>query len=276
MPALAAILIPVCLLGAGLAAVAAWRVRGTTLIHPCIWVCIHFAVSASLPFCTSEGLRFVVTCSTLLPFISLLGSRRPHDRGWHFVVLTLWIVISQPGWQAFFLRTGGAFALTDARLFLTWALLIGSALTYLPTRNWVSAMFAGAGQGLLLAPTLLGVQWNQLLFELSAELLQLVGLALVLVRSRLGRPPIAPISAAWLRYRDGFGAVWGLRLLERLRGQVFARSWDLTLKWQGFEGEAYWSAEQRQLIAQELRNVTRRFESQTSNEERLTEPATSD
>ena len=120
-------------------------VRGTTLLPPMVWAVISGVSLAAIgalegfqPVQTisRDALRFAVTVGTFCPVMAVLGAKRPQDRGWQWIVLSLWAVAVWPAVQAALLPAG-----TVIDLFIVWKLfLVGlvvvGLLNYLPTQYW--------------------------------------------------------------------------------------------------------------------------------------------
>ena len=146
----------------------------------------------------------------------------------------------------------------------------------LPTRHALAGLLFAISQACLLS--------DMLPFPLPRKVEPLWGLALALatlvlvnLRAAPARPGVAPLDRIWLDFRNGYGAVWGLRVAERVNATAEANNWNVRLTWQGFtEGNkpATWqnpakTAEvQRSFIA-----LLRRFVSASWIERRLGGPS---
>jgi len=257
---------------------------GTTLFAPCVWALVSTASLAldaiveSLPGNAEHGiglsaLRFAAAAGSLCPLMAVLGAKRPQNRGWQWVVLTLWLVVVWPAAQAVLIPTG-----LRIELFVVWKLflvgLIGvGLLNYLPTRNWPSACFVTAGQMVLLDNFL----WSWSLVDPHWVLA--VGLscflaAAILVWVRIPKkqpqdgsespPSLAEFNQRWLNFRNTFGALWALRILARLNQTAEVSHWPMRLDWSGFVlSEATVAkeptAEQLNELEQAMSTLLRRF-----------------
>lgn len=170
-------------------------------------------------------LRFIAAVSTTCPAVSILGAKRPHDQAWNFIVASLWLVLAMPAGKALLLDPGKPFGLHPAQTWFVGALVLVGLANVLPTRFWAAGLLFAAGQyGLLFAP-----QWSPL-----------IGLALCVVATLLTAVQLTPRSSprpwdrVWLDFRDLYGALWGLRLMERLNSVAQASGWDVRLSWWGF------------------------------------------
>src|SRR4051794_207498 len=82
-------------------------VAGTTLTAPWWWSVVSLLALALAEFVTAfwksdsdpsaAALRFIAATSTFCPLMALLGAKRPQDRGWQFIVFSLWVVLALPG-----------------------------------------------------------------------------------------------------------------------------------------------------------------------------------
>jgi hypothetical protein len=236
-----------------LVAAIGWRrLRGTTLAAPAAW-----AAASGLALTVVEaGLawrqappdelpaalwRYAAAVSTCCPLMAVLGAKRPQDRGWQWVVVALWATLLVPAIQAL-----AASSAERLELFIVWrglllALVGMGLLNYLPTAFALPALLWAAGQGLLLAPYLFaeagGAPWRH------AGLIGL--LSALLAAHRAGeshdRPAVDPgasrleeINRRWRAFRDGWGAFWALRVLQRINQTAELSRWPLRLEWSGF------------------------------------------
>ncbi|NOY29401.1 MAG: hypothetical protein GXP28_04260 [Planctomycetes bacterium] len=262
-----------------------WRqARGTTLRAPCLWALVSVASVAlgaaieSLPGNAEHGiglsaLRFATAASTFCPLMAILGSKRPQNRGWQWVVLTLWIVVVWPAAQAVLIPTGLRLELSVVwKLFLLGLVVIG-LFNYLPTRNGLAACVFVAGQMVLLDSYL----WNWNL--VSPQWAPAVGLGCFLAAAlRVGirnhkkkkrddsesKLDLAELDRRWLDFRDAYGALWALRILARINQTAEVQGWPMRLVWSGFtlhpvKEVAKLSEEQLEELRTALSTLLRRF-----------------
>ncbi len=228
------------------------QVRGTTLWAPCVWALISTAslagavefVAASSDFGLGlSALQFVAAASTLCPLMAVLGAKRPQNRGWQWVVLTLWIVVVWPAAQAVLIPTGLHVEIFVAwKLFLIGLVLVG-LLNYLPTRHGLAACFFAVGQMAMLDSYLwkwsaAGPQWA-LAIGLSCFLMAafLAAIRNHKTKKRVRSKPQSELEALdqrWLDFRDAFGALWALRILARVNQTAEVSPWPMRLAWSGF------------------------------------------
>jgi hypothetical protein len=246
--------------------------RGTTLMLPCLWVATSaaaLAVTAVLEIVwpNAEGIgisaiRFAAYASTLCPIVAVLGAKRPQDRGWQWVVLTLWLVMVWPAAQALANPAGPRVELAMLwKLFIVGVIALGP-LNYMATRNTVAALFCAVDKVLLLSEHL-GFRQSSV-WDLSAALTCFL-LAAVIVMKERAKETHADVcgtqTARWLKFRDCYGAFWGLRILLRVNETAVLRQWPVRLAWHGFErvGEQSPDGAQEAEIEQTLDTLLRRF-----------------
>ena len=139
-------------------------------------------------------------------------------------------------------------------------------LTYLPTRFGIVALLVAVGQVALLwdllpgLPALGTTDWRLMIAAICFAMATAAGM--------LARPRNAnhPFDARWLRFRDRFGAMWGLRVIERVNAAATMYGWPFSLTWTGFyfhDAESSWddvSEEVEADLRQTVDNLLRRFE----------------
>ena len=268
---------------AGLLIVGVRQVRGTTLRAPCIWALVSTLSLAFVALVEARyvrdgtgiglsALRFAAVASTFCPLMAVLGAKRPQNRGWQWVVLTLWLVVAWPAVQAVLLPAGARIELFIAwKLFLVGLVAVGM-LNYLPTRNGGAAILVALGQLVLLDDYL----WRWL--PVAAEWVWAAGLACFLLAAilaafghcaRKGRLAtagrgIGEFDRRWLEFRDAYGALWALQIVARVNQTAELRDWPLRLAWSGFvsaraEESSELTSEQSQELELALSTLLRRF-----------------
>jgi hypothetical protein len=263
-------------LGTGALARQRQNVAGTTLVAPWWWTLASLwsialaggampwmAASSAAPL--AEGLYYAAAVTSFCPVVAALGAKRPQDRAWQFVVLSLWIVLILPAAEAAIMRPGQMFEIQGARAWFLLVLIAVGAANSLPTRFWLSSLLFAAGQCVLLAKYLpLGIAG-------PAEWSPLVGLGLgvaALAVASLGlsrREVRAPLDRVWLDFRDTFGALWSLRVAHRMNNAASLYDWKIGLSWWGFhaaDGSPAPSELPHELardVRQNLDNLLRRF-----------------
>ncbi len=221
------------------------RVAGTTLVAPWAWsgAALTAVAVVEVGLLAGQGnvspssaghLRFLAAACTFCPVVALLGAKRPQDRAWQFIVLTLWVVIVMPVGEALLNRPGAALVLHPGRLgFLLTLVGVGMA-NRLATRAWPAGLLWGLGQILLLAEHV-----NALPVQASGARAACSGLALLagaLLWPMYRRPVMAAgdaLQRLWLDFRDAFGTVWSLRVLQRFNAAAQQQRHGLHLTWHG-------------------------------------------
>jgi hypothetical protein len=275
--------------GAVLALAAWWHgraaVRGTTLREPWTW-----RLLAALTVCggaaarlASNGqpgwehpLSFALAVTLFCPTISLLGARRPHHLAWQLIVVTLWCILALPALELALLGRGEVLAIRDFRGWFLWLLIGGELVNRLGTRLWWVGC-GSAGLAMLLLSEHLPLLRQPV--DDRAWLLAAVGSPLLMLamarRFRAVAPrTLHPLDQAWLDFRDRFGTLWSLRVMERLNSLADTQDWPLRLGWTGWRSAVHRTdhraghaprIEQDTAIPASLRqalvNLLRRFES---------------
>jgi hypothetical protein len=218
------------------------HLRGTTLQAPIVWAGIALGVIALVEMLlggssspTADGWRCLAALGTFCPSMALLGAKKPQDRGWQFVVVTLWLVLALPVVQNLVFSPSARLDLHPAwRWFLM--LLIGIGVSnYLPTRFVGPAIFIGGAQSLLLHSQL-SLPWNASSHAAVVVALVVWAVASCWIGLSSQRLTLAhnPADQVWLDFRNAFGAVWALRVLERVNSAARQANRPERLRWQGF------------------------------------------
>jgi len=238
------------------------KVRGTTLLAPLLW-----AIAAGLGLTAGEAffsaadanvstlfvsiLRYATAIATLCPLMAVLGAKRPQNRGWQWVVLSLGLILMLPAAQSMLISPG-----RHLELFAAWRLFLGAMLglgllNYLPTRFWLAAVLVVFGQALFLDPFLwdqpfVSVEWGRLagaVCFLAAVVTVRIQLIFEAKASRhAGLGVVSPglwselngYNQQWLCFRNAFGAFWALRILQRINQTAEVCDWPVRLTWTGF------------------------------------------
>jgi hypothetical protein len=232
------------LAGVVAAAALAWgrkRVAGMTLAAPCRWALVALACVVAVEcLAASEGsspwlatLHYLAAITTFAPPVAVLGAKRPQNKAWQWIVLSLLVVLALPSGEALVFGRGSPPSLHTARSWFLGVLIAVGALNYLPTRFWLAGLFYAAGQICLLANYLPGM-------PVPPSWLPLAGLscgaatALLIVFAPSARSPDAkPLDQAWIDFRNAYGAVWGLRVQERVNAIARSENWPVRLSWHG-------------------------------------------
>jgi len=222
------------------------RLRGTTLIAPWGWMLaavlavggIEVIAAASGHSATTDASsslsfwRQLAAAITVCPAAALLGAKRPQDRPWQFVVLSLALVLCLPPAQAFLFSSRSIMFDTIWNWFLA-ALLLAGLVNHIGTRYWLAGICWFTGQIVLFWPRLpLVHKTGPLLPPLAGLACLAVAVALVLLwpRSRVA----SGWNRVWRDWRDAYGLLWGLRVAERFNATAKQQGWNVVLRWEGF------------------------------------------
>jgi hypothetical protein len=247
--------------------------RGVTMMAPWAWSVASLASLSVVQLLdvlnlvrTSwlAPLAFAAAMTTFCPAMAVLGAKRPQNGPWRFVVLTMLALLWMPVVDALLLRPGEGLHLAPPwRWFLLVMMLLG-ATNYLPTRFWPSALLVLTAQFCLIRD-----QLPLPAIPVAAPLAYAVGLALAACATLLvcigwpaSRAARGPFDRLWIDFRDTFGAVWGLRVQERMRALAEKNGWRTTFNWQEIgvaDEEASASVEEVEATKQAYRSILWRF-----------------
>lgn len=245
------------IVAAGCAALAVWRVRGSTAVPAAWWAvaaCLALACDASIRVgdpsdaAAAARLRLVVAALAVCPAMSLLGAKRPQHGVWQLIVASLAVVIAMPALSAWLVRPG---SLPDVHLlgrgFLALLAAVGW-MNFLATRNGPAATLITAGQIAVIRPFLPGIATDRALPQDSLDCFgacllaagALLAAALPLVRPRATGTKAADavtrsIDPPFCALRETLGAAWALRIAERFDSVASERGWPCRLNFRGAE-----------------------------------------
>ena len=261
-------------------------VRETTLVGPWSWLLASVLVVGGVEILASlaaagssrdgiDALRYLAAMTTFCPMVSLLGAKRPQNRAWKFIVLTLLGVLSLPAITHLLLGRGAGIETHVARQCFAVALIVVGPLNYLLTRYAPAAFTFALAQVILLGEHLPGGQ------SLSFAGSQVAGLMLMLLAICLavacrGRCDAAQSFARlWADFRGMYGSLWSLRVVERLNVEAHSHDWPVRFSWGGMiraDGdlarEIDISAETSAAVSSAMRAVLSRFVSPAWIDER--------
>ena len=242
------------------------RLRGSTLVGPWAWTLaalLGLGAAALLPSEEAyDAGRFAAAMGIFCPVMSVLGAKRPQDKAWHWIVLSLWGILALPALEAMILRPGQPLAIVDFRAWFLVVLIGLNVVVYLPTRHWFASLLLGGAQLSICWPFL---PWTTVSYSpwqtLNASLL-LLGTALLTTWPKRRAPGFDRI---WLDFRDAFGALWAARVLERVNAAATMYDWPVRLGWYGFHDAndpakaAEIPPELQHSVSQTITNLLRRF-----------------
>lgn len=240
---------------AGAAAVAiAWRacrrLRQTTLLAPCAWavgslLAVMIDVGGSGGWRTADAhLHYLAGVSTVAPFVALLGAKRPQHRAWQWIVAALLLLLALQSLKAIVIDRGVPPALHLAWRWLLAVVVSAQLMNYLLTRNFLAAGLVFVGQVFLLAEQLPGASWlPEPRGTWGLSLLSAGVLAAASIWRRRSGPCVPPptsndpaaLDRAWLAFRDAYGALWALRVAERINAASRERGGVARLRWSGLQ-----------------------------------------
>ena len=241
--------------------------NGTTLVGPWrwlfSWVCLGLVVELgaywgqSSPTMT-EVWRYVFTVGAFCPLMAILGAKRPQNIGWQFIVGTLWVVLILPAGELLVLWQGGELDVGPMREWLFVVLLLVGFTNYALTRHTLVALLATLSVAVMLwqhLPAVAQVPWLDFRWGLIGS-----GLAIILLwwqtRERDER---VGWDRLWVDFRDHFGLVWGLRVMERVNATGKLCGWKQELGWFGFAGSEPFTEDEEAQRERTIRTLLRRF-----------------
>ena len=271
------------------------KIAGTTLVSAWAWglavvsvlaSVAAYALLASEPVKPSAGsfetwstpLGFAASMIALCPPVALLGAKRPQNKPWQLIVLSLWGILALPGFESA-LRGGGEMVdIHPARGAFLLTLIVMGTFNHLPTRFWPCSLLFAAGQLALLYRWLRLPAWDGVasLNNTGPAIAMSCWIAAALIglisSRRLCSKP--GLDRVWVDFRNAFGAIWALRMAERMNTAAVSYAWHVRLTWEGFrtlDGDVVigWSETEQRQVQSVFANLLRRFVSSDWIERRL-------
>lgn len=250
-------------------------VRSTSLIVARRWLilamCLVSLMAASdlllrqWPGKTADYGWLLCAIVLLCPPLSVLGARRPGVQVWTwFILVPMVLVLSWPIWTQ--LLQGAdwrGLALETPTVLGFLLVLVMGAGNYLGTRFAISTVLFALGEGGIMITCLGGTfpsegqtAWIR---AISLLVLECAVLSAFLRRKSAANQP-HPVNRLWNDFRNTFGLVWALRLVERINAYALQEHWTIRMTWDGFpeNAEGQLAADEAQVQAA-CRWMFRRF-----------------
>ena len=222
------------------------RIRRTTLLSPWCWLIaaiwamvLSHSVEPIEIHATDrhwyQALQYSAHALIFCPFMSLLGARRPQNKMWELVVLTLWIILVLPALEAIFIRPGQIYDTQGIRASFMLILILVSSMNIVLGRFWICGVLLACAQLALVNQHL--PDWCHLSLSnlpVWGMGFAIAALSLVLIMPRPDRSGLTREDRVWLDFRDMFGGMWALRIRDRINVLAKNHDWDLRLEWHGF------------------------------------------
>lgn len=256
------------------------RFNGTTLVAPYRWTLFSLFVLAvsdawlilsDASQTTFFAIRYLGATTSFCPLMAVLGAKRPQNVGWQLIVGTLWIVMILPVVETMLLWSGGTLDIGAMRSWMLVVLMGVGLSNYALTKFGMAVAIATLGQGVMLAPHLPLVRSASYPSYTMGFACIVFALGFAWYQSRRVRVGVRGWSRVWCDFRDAFGLVWGLRVMERVNSAARLSGWKTELTWHGFAGEndVELGSDDHLEISRAMRTTLRRFVSSEWIDERL-------
>jgi hypothetical protein len=230
----------------------AWEaVRGTALRPALVWAFLALALAVvaqavaigeplALGRPLAERFNYLAVLALLAALGSVLNARTPGGKAWACLMVVMVIVFLIP-WLEDQTRLRRSSALAPLHLDAPWSIFYGlivivAVTNYLPTRFGTAAVALSA-LFILEFVTLLPLGWPPgRRGAIWSWVGWLLAMSLWLARRNARRTPAASSSCEriWFWFRDSWGVVWALRVLERFNRAAEVSRWPIRLTWFGF------------------------------------------
>jgi len=184
---------------------------------------------------------YLAVLAALAGLISVLNARTPGGGAWAVLMALLIVVFLFPWLEGAGLRRSpnglGRLRLDNPWTIFYGLLVVAGVTNFLPTRYGPAAACLGLGFGLEFvgltqtwrSPAARATVWTAVPWALAA--------AVAAAELRAGVAPGAAnrLEAVWFWFRDHWGVVWALRVMERFNRSAEAAGWSVRLAWHGAE-----------------------------------------
>jgi len=284
----------VWLVGLFLLLVGGKHLKGSTLVAPWVWCLVVWTVTAAVEVYLGIAVfleldpnvanwRYFAAVGWFAPQMSQMGAKRPQDKAWQWVVLSLWGVLCLPLVNSMLLPGNPVLNVGTVWSWFLFVLIGVCLLNNGPTRFAPTALLLAAAQVTLIWQYL---PWSEATTSTTGVLLaQMSGLLAIILASLNFLPTretILPEDRAWLDFRDSFGSFWAARVMLRINDCSIRYGWGLWLNWNGFArveivgSGPEWRGELDDALNTALRNLLRRFVSEVWLDRRIPRPRKKD
>ncbi len=247
-----------------------WKAAGTALRPALLWgvaaqglitwaFCLVLGSWGSGRVAVGGFPLYLASLSGLAFLVSVLNARRPGAGAWAWLMVLMVVVFQIPKLEAHGLDLG-AILNEPARLEMPWTLFVGLLIAagvgnFVGTSFTIRAIF----MGWMLYECLIG---SALAAQNLPRSVIVAGVVVPLLIASsvlwIDRPERNRIDGLWLWFRDHWGVVWAVRVMERFNREAEVAGWSYRLGWNGVIGG---EATEAELVAGALvlRGLLRRF-----------------
>lgn len=232
------------------------RLRGSTLVGPWAWIVaacgllILREIAAVMTWDPSwqRLIHFTAVGAAVCPVVALFGAKRPQAWAWQFIVLSLVGILILPAIEVH-LRGTLEPDIQGLRAAFMWLLPLCGLANYVATRFAIVATIATVGQCLLVWTVTHHLtdqhvdRWLFLAALWSCLAACLLGWLVAAVPRSSVRNQETPLQRQWFSFRNAYGAVWALRVAQRVNRMAQERGLRGALDWWTAEGEAAFERE---------------------------------
>jgi hypothetical protein len=213
------------------AMIANWR---TPLLYSVIWALLGWTV-ACVVIITSPGFQFVALTLFGCASVAVMGARNPNAAAWQFVVCGLAGVLLLPLIESSV--RDRPVDLSEVRSAFVWGLSAFASLNYLFTRlAFPTILLAVGGTLTFYIPKLTAVDPVVSFGHFVGLLCLWSAPAVAWLGFRDRRRDKSPTDRLWFSFRDRYGAVWALRVMEQFNRSAANAGSETTMKWNGLKG----------------------------------------